>query len=111
MDQLIQEQHEPVRTPTQPDAPLPTSPASIEPANVMVDPLQVLLASAPPVMGSPTVTEEEDQLLGAEEVTTDEVVARAPPQPIQDPSDDAAPNDKDDFKLTATDIGDNMEDI
>ena len=62
-------------------------------------------------MGSPTITEEEDQLLGAEEVTTDEVVARLPPQPIQDPSDDVAPNDKDDCKLTTTDVGDNMEDI
>ena len=78
VDQLIQEQHEPVRTPTQQDAPLPTSPASIQSANVMVDQLQVLHASAPPVMGSPTVTKEEDQLLGAEEVTTDEVVARPP---------------------------------
>ena len=60
VDQLIQEQHEPVRTPAQHDAPLPTSPASIQSANVMVDPLQVLLASAQPVMGSPTVTKEED---------------------------------------------------
>ena len=76
----------------------------------MVDPLQVLLASASPVMGSPTITEEECQLLGAEEVTTDEVVARPPPQPIQDPSGDTAPDDKDDFKLTAADVGDNMED-
>ena len=77
----------------------------------MIDPLQVLLASAPPVMGSPTITEEEDQLLGTEEVTTEEVEARPPPQPIQDPSDDVAPDDKDDFKLTTADIGDNMEDI
>ena len=111
VDQLIQEQHEPVRTPTQQDAPFPTSPASIQSANVMIDPLQVLLASAPPVMGSPTITEEEDQLLGIEEVTTEEVATRPHPQPIQDPSDDAAPNDKDDFKLTTADVGDNMEDI
>ena len=62
-------------------------------------------------MGSPTITEEEDQLLGAEKVTTDEVAARPPPQPIQDPSGDAAPNNKDDFKLTTADVGDNMEDI
>ena len=47
-DQLIQEQHGPVRTPTQQDAPLPTSPPSIQSASVMVDPLQVLLASANP---------------------------------------------------------------
>ena len=60
VDQPIQEQHGPVRTPTQQDAPLPTSPASIQSASFMVDPLQVLLASAPPVMGSPTITEEED---------------------------------------------------
>ena len=53
VDYLIQEQHEPVRTPTQQDAPLTTGPASIQSANVIVDPLQVLLASAPPVMGSP----------------------------------------------------------
>ena len=85
MDQLIQKQHEPVKTPTQQDAPLPTGPASIQSANVMIDPLQVLLASAPPVMGSPTITKEEDQLLGTEELTTEEVVARLPPQPIQDP--------------------------
>ena len=62
-------------------------------------------------MFSPTITEEEDWQLGAEEVTTDEVVARPPPQPIQDSLGDAAPDDKDDFKLTAADIGDNMEDI
>ena len=111
VDKLIQEQHGSVRTPTQQDAPLPISPASIQSASVMVDPLQVLLASAPPVMGSPTVTEEEDRLLGAEEVTTDEVVARPPPQQIQDPMGDAAPNDKDDIKLTSADMGDNMEDI
>ena len=54
VDQLIQEQ------PTQQDAPPTTGPSSIQSANVMVDLLQVLLASAPPVMGSPTVTEEED---------------------------------------------------
>ena len=111
VDQLIQEQHEPLRTATQQDAPLPTGPTSIQSASVMVDPLQVLLASAPPVMGSPTITEEEYQLLGTEEVTTDEVVARLPPQPIQDPLGDAAPNDEDDFKLTTTDVGDNIEDI
>ena len=104
MDQLIQEQHEPVRTPTQQDAPFPTSPASIKSANVMADILQVLLASAPPAMGSPTITKEEDWLLGAEEVTTDEVVARPPPQPIQDPLGDAVPDNKDDFKLTTTDV-------
>ena len=46
--------------PTQQDAPSMTSLVSIQPANDMVDPLQVLLASAPPVMGSPTITEEED---------------------------------------------------
>ena len=45
---------------TQQDAPSMTSPVSIQPANDMVDPLQVLLASAPPVMGSPTITKEED---------------------------------------------------
>ena len=111
MDQLIQEQHGPIRTPTQQDVPLPTSPASIQSASIMVDPLQVLLASAPPVMGFPTVTEEENQLLGAEEVATDEVASRPPPQPIQDPSGDAAPDGKDDFKLTTADVGDNMEDI
>ena len=105
MDQQIQEQ------PTQQDAPPPTGPASIQSASVMVNPLQVLLASAPPVMGSPTITEEEDHLLGAEEVTTEDIVARLPPQPIQDPSGDTAPDNKDDFKLTTTDIGDNMEDI
>ena len=105
MDQLTKDQ------PTQQDALSTTGLVSIQPANDMVDPLQVLLASAPPVMGSPTITEEEDQLLGAEEVTTEEVAARLPPQPTQGPSDDAPHDDKDDFKLTATDVGDNMEDI
>ena len=60
VDQLIHEEHGPVRTPTQQDAPLPTGPASIQSASVIVDPLQVLFASAPPVMGSPTITKEED---------------------------------------------------
>ena len=45
---------------TQQDALPTTSLASIQPANDMVNPLQVLLVSAPPVMGSPTITEEED---------------------------------------------------
>ena len=39
--------------PTQQDALPMTGLVSIQPANDMVDPLQVLLASAPPVMGSP----------------------------------------------------------
>ena len=38
-------------------------------------------------------------------------MARLPPQPTQSPSDDAPHDDRDDFKLTATDVGDNMEDI
>ena len=59
-DQLIQEQHGPVGAPTQQDGPPPTDPARIQSASVMVDPLQVLLASVPPIMGSPTITEEED---------------------------------------------------
>ena len=46
--------------PTQQDALSTTSLVSIQPANDMVNPLQVLLASAPPVMGSPTITKEED---------------------------------------------------
>ena len=62
-------------------------------------------------MGSPTVTEEEDWLLGAEEVTTEEVAARPPPQPTQGPLDDAPHDSRDDFKLTTADVGDNMEDI
>ena len=62
-------------------------------------------------MGSSTITEEEDQLLGAEEVTTEGAVTRLPPQPTQDPSDDAPHDDRDDFKLTAADVGNNMEDI
>ena len=45
---------------TQQDALSMTSLVSIQPANDMVDPLQVLLASAPPVMDSPTITEEGD---------------------------------------------------
>ena len=45
---------------TQQDAPSMASLVSIQPANDMVDPLQVLLASTPPVMGSPTITKEED---------------------------------------------------
>ena len=111
MDQLIKEQHKPAGAPTQQDAPPPTDPAKTQSANVMVDPLQVLLASVPAVMGSPTITEEEDRLLGAEEMTTGEVVARLPPQQIKDHSNDATPDNKDDIKLTSKDIGDNMGDI
>ena len=111
MDQLIQEQHEPVRTPTQQDAPIPTGPASIQSANVMVDPLQVLLTSAPPVMDSPTITKGRRSTVRNWGSNHRGSCGKATPQPIQDPSDDVAPDDKDDFKLTTADVGDNMEDI
>ena len=77
----------------------------------MVDPLQVLLASVPVTLGSTTVTEEEDQLLGVGDVTTTDVGARLPPDQVKDPSGDVTPDKKDDVKLTSEDMGDNMEDI
>ena len=44
-------------------------------------------------------------------MTTTDVVARPPPDQVEDPSGDATPNEKDDVKLTSKDEGDNMEDI
>ena len=77
----------------------------------MVDPLQVLLASVPVALGSTTITKEEDRLLGVGDVTTTDVVARLPPDQVEDPSGDATPNEKDDVKLTSEDVGDNTADI
>ena len=77
----------------------------------MVDPLQVLLAAVPFALGSTTVTEEEDWLLGVGDVTATGVVARPPPNQVKDPSGDATPDEKDDVKPTSKDVGDNMEDI
>ena len=85
-------------------------PAKVKSTDIMVDPLQVLLASVPVALGSTTVT-EEDRLLGVGDVTTTNVVARLPPDQVKDLSGDATPDEKDDVKLTPEDLGDNMEDI
>ena len=57
--QLDQEQHESDEAPAQQDAPSTADPTKIESTDVMVDPLQVLLASAPAALGSTIVTEED----------------------------------------------------
>ena len=80
----------------------------MKPSDALVDPLQVLLASVPIALGSATVTKEEDRLLGVDDVTTTNVVARPPPDQVKDPSGDAIPDEKDDVQLTSADVGDNI---
>ena len=92
-------------------APSPADPTKVEPADTMVDPLQVLLATVPVALGSTTATKEEDWLLGVGDVTATEVVARPPPDQMKDTSGDDTPDRKDNVKLTSEDVGDNMEDI
>ena len=58
--QLDQKQHESGGAPAQQDAPSTTDPAKVKLTDIMVDPLQVLLASVPVALGSTTVIEEED---------------------------------------------------
>ena len=111
MAQLDQEQHESDEAPAQQDAPSTADLAKVESTNVMVDLLEVLLASAPVALGSTTITEEEDQLPGVGDVTATDTAARPPPDQVKDPSGDATPDEKDDIKLTSKDIGDYMEDI
>ena len=88
-----------------------TNPVKMKPNDALVDPLQVLLMSASTALGSTTVTEEEDQLLGVGDVTTSDITARPPPDQVKDPSGDAILDEKDDVKLTSADVGDNMGDI
>ena len=111
MAQLNQEQHESDKAPAQWDAPSTADPTKVKPTDIMVDPLQVLLASVPVALGPTTVTKEEDWLLGVGDVTTTDVAAKPPPDQVKDPSGNATPDQKDDVKLTSKDIGDNMEDI
>ena len=91
--QLDQEQHESDEAPAKQDAPSTADPTKVELTDAMVDPLQVLLAAVPVVLGSTTVTKEEDQLLGVGYVTTTDVAARLPPDQVKEPSGDATPND------------------
>ena len=84
MAQLDQEQHEKGEQPYQPEALSATNPAEVKADEAMVDPLQVLLASAPTALGSTTVTKEEDLLLDVSNVTTTEVAARPPPEQAKD---------------------------
>ena len=58
--QLDQKHHESGGAPAQQDAPSTTDPAKVKLTDIMVDPLQVLLASVPVALGSTTVIEEED---------------------------------------------------
>ena len=113
--QLDREQHEsdkvPAQLQAQQTAPFPAGTAKVEPTNAMVDPLQVLPAMVPVALGSTTVTEEEDQLLGVSDVTATEIAVRLPPDQMKDTSSDDTPDEKDDVKLTSKDVGDNMEDI
>ena len=65
--------------PAQQHAPSTADTTKVELTEAMVDPLQVLLAAVLVALGSTTVTEEEDQLLGVDDVTATDVVARPPP--------------------------------
>ena len=58
--QLDQEQSETEKAPAQQEVTSTTNPVNMKPNDALVDPLQVLLASVPTVLGSTTVTEEED---------------------------------------------------
>ena len=109
--QLDWEQCESDEAPAQQTAPSPADPAKVKPTDAIVDPLQILLAAVPVALESTTVTEEEDQLLGVDDVTATEVVAKLPPDQIKDTSGNDTPNEKDDVKLTSEDVGDDMEDI
>ena len=111
MAQLDQEQHEKGEQPPQPEASSATNPAEVKADKAMVDPLQVLLASALTTLESTTVTEEEDLLLDVSNVTTTEVVARPPPEQAKDSSGGCKPDEKDNVQLTSADVGDNMGDI
>ena len=90
MAQLDQEQCESDEAAAQWDAPSTADPAKVKSTNIMVDPLQVLLALVPVALGSTTVTKEEDWLLGVGDVTTTDVVAMPPPDQVKDPSGDAS---------------------
>ena len=57
MAQLDQEQHEKGEQPPQPKVSSATNPTEVEADEAMVDPLQVVLASAPTTLGSTTVIE------------------------------------------------------
>ena len=106
-----QEQCEKEEQPSQPEALSATNPTDVKTDEVMVDPLQVLLASAQTALGSATVTEEEDLLLDVNDVTTTRVAARLPPEQTKDSSGGCKPDKKDNVQLTSADVGDNMEDI
>ena len=110
MAQLDQEQCEKGEQPSQPEALHATNPAEVKADEAMVDPLQVLLASAPTTLGSATVT-EEDLLLDVSDVTTTEVVARPPPEQVKGSSSGCKPDEKDNVQLISADVGDNMGDI
>ena len=110
MAQLDQEQHAKGEQPPQPEALSATHPTEVKADEAMVNPLQVLLASAPTTLGSATVT-EEDLLLDVSNVTTTEVVARPPPEQVKDSSGGCKPDEKDNVQLTSADVGDNMGDI
>ena len=111
MAQLDQEQCEKGEQPPQPEALSATNPTEVKVDEAMVDPLQVLLASALTTLGSTTVTEEEDLLLDVSDVTTTEVVARLPPEQVKDSSGGCEPDEKDNVPLMSADVGDNMGDI
>ena len=109
--QLEEEQWEVEKQSDQPESVATTKTADVKAEELMVNPLQVLLASVPAPLGSTTVTEEEDQLLSVGDITTIEIAVRPPLKETRNISDDCDPEEKDDVQLTSADVGDNMGDI
>ena len=86
-------------------------PEAVPPNDETMDPLAVLLSSVPTEMGSSTVTEEEDWLLGEGDVITSKQVVRPPPIKTKAPSEESTLEQKDNMELTYADVGDTMEEI
>ena len=85
---------------------VPSDTQDTKSAEEWVDPLNVLLAAVPTALGSTTVTEEEDHLIGIGDVTTTQIAVRPPQENPETFLTIVKQN-----KLTSADVGDNMEDI
>ena len=109
--QLEVEQQEAEKQSDQPKLEATFKPVDAKDEGPMVDPLQVLPASVPTLLGSTTITEEEDLLLSVGDVTTTETVVRPPPTETGDTPGDYDPDEKDDVQLTSADVGHNIRDI
>ena len=90
---------------------VPTEPKAVTPPSKTVDPLSILLPSAPTEMGSITVTKKEDHLLGEGDVISTKPGVRPPQDESGIPSEESTPKPKDDVKFMAPDVGDTMEEI